>query len=183
MREISETRSTHAESTTTHLCDGESKLISMAHAQIPEDVSADYENVFVQQAIDDFQATPDYEHLASFLTAIREGYLVVDVTGTPNKKSTRIRTIRSTTGQLILPLFTSMHELRQAVASGGRKSSKDQAKGAVMPALEALALIETDRFVAAQFNPASDALVVLRKYVALATAGEPIDAPTLEHMK
>lgn len=155
----------------------------MAHAQIPDDVTADYENDLVQQAIAGFQATPDYDHLANFLTVVREGYLVVDVTGTPSKKSTRIRTIRSTKGQLILPLFTSMNELRKAVASGGRKSSADQAKGAVMPALEALALIETDRFIAAQFNPASDALVLLRKYVTLAVSGEPVDAETLERMK
>lgn len=151
----------------------------MADAQIPEGLTADYENVAAAEAITALQAEPDYEHLASFLGALRDGYLVVDVTGTPKKKATRIRTIRSTTGQLLLPIFTSMAELRRAVAKG----RSDQPKGAVMPAAEALALIRTDRFVAAQFNPGSDALVVLRKYVELALSAELIDAAAVEALK
>ncbi|MFC7766493.1 hypothetical protein [Leucobacter soli] len=49
-----------------------------------------------------------------------------------------------------------------------------------MPAFEALRLIRSDRFVAAQFDAGSAALVVLRKYIDLVLAGDPIDASTVE---
>ena len=90
----------------------------MAEASIPDDVSADYANDGARHALDAFHATPDYAHLAALLTALRDDYLVVDVTGTRTggggKKGARVRTIRSTTGQLVLPIFTSMAELRAA---------------------------------------------------------------------
>lgn len=159
----------------------------MAEASIPEDITPDYANVAVEETLAKLRDTPDYAHLASFLEALRTGYLVVDITGTPQKKGTRIRTTRSTRGQLVLPLFTSMAELREAVASGGRKakgrSASGDAKGAVMPAKEALRLIESDRFVAAEINPAHDPLVVLRKYIVLAAGDEAITAERLETMK
>jgi len=148
-----------------------------ATPQIPEDVHADYANEAVRSALVALRATPDYEHLAAFLEALREGYLVVDVSGAPSKKKGhRIRTIRSTKGQLVLPLFTSMDELRAMVPADRR----DLVKGAVMPAREALALIASDRFVAAEFDKASASLVVLRKYISLAASGEPITAELLE---
>ncbi|MGO1435182.1 MAG: SseB family protein [Canibacter sp.] len=137
------------------------------------DITPDYENTSVREALDALQQTPDYDHLVSFLNSLREGYLVVDVTG---KKKTRIRTIRSTKGQLVLPIFTSLDELRAAAAKAG-------AKGAVMPAREALALIRTDRFVAAEFNPASSKQVMLRKYVELAAGEDEITQSTLEEMR
>ena len=150
---------------------------------IPEEVHADYENVAAREALDALQATPDYEHLAGFLTALREGYLVVDVTGTSTKnrkKGTRIRTIRSTKGQLVLPLFTSMAQLRTAVTD----KQKSELKGAVMPALEALKLIGTDRFVAAEIDKSSpSSLVVLRKYIALAAGEEEITPELLQGMR
>lgn len=155
----------------------------MAEASIPEDVSADYENPVARAALDAFRTAPDYPHLAALLTALREGYLVVDVTGTRKggggKKGARVRTIRSTQGQLVLPIFTSMAELRAAVTDKQRA----ELKGAVMPALEALRLISTDRFVAAEIDHASAKLVLLRKYVELAAGGDPISAKTLEQMK
>ncbi|WP_224779837.1 SseB family protein [Leucobacter sp. Psy1] len=155
----------------------------MAEASIPEDVSADYENPVARAALDAFRTAPDYPHLAALLTALREGYLVVDVTGTRKggggKKGARVRTIRSTQGQLVLPIFTSMAELRAAVTDKQRA----ELKGAVMPALEALRLISTDRFVAAEIDHASAKLVLLRKYVELAAGGDPITAETLEQMK
>ncbi|MBO1901466.1 SseB family protein [Leucobacter weissii] len=151
----------------------------MADAQIPEGLTAEYENVGARSALDALQAEPDYERLAAFLAALREGYLIADVTGTPRKKATRIRTIRSTTGQLLLPLFTSMAELRRAVPNG----RAEQAKGAIMPASEALGLIRTGRFVAAQFDAGSAALVVLRTYVELVLGGEPLDAATVEGLR
>ncbi|MBL5972330.1 MAG: SseB family protein [Candidatus Leucobacter sulfamidivorax] len=150
----------------------------MADAQIPEGLTADYANTAVREAIEALQARPDYERLAAFLAALREGFLVADVTGTAKKKATHIRTIRSTDGRLVLPLFTSMAELRLAMPKG----RGDQAKGALMPALEALRLIRTKPFVAAQFDVGSAALVVVRKYVDLALGDEPITAEALEAM-
>ena len=147
---------------------------------IPEDVHADYANTPVRAALTALQQTPDYAHLAAFLNALRDGYLVVDVTGAPSKKrGHRVRMIRSTTGQPVLPIFTSMAELR-AIAPAGRS---EQVKGAVMPARDALALIGSDRFVAAEFDKASASLVVLRKYVALAAGDEEITASLLEGMR
>ncbi|KTR87228.1 SseB family protein [Leucobacter chromiiresistens] len=147
---------------------------------IPEDVHANYANTPVREALTALQQTPDYAHLAAFLNALRDGYLVVDVTGAPSKKrGHRVRMIRSTTGQPVLPIFTSMAELR-AIAPAGRS---EQVKGAVMPARDALALIGSDRFVAAEFDKASASLVVLRKYVALAAGDEEITASLLEGMR
>lgn len=147
---------------------------------IPDDVHADYANEAVRSALTALQQIPDYVHLAAFLTALRDGYLVVDVTGAPSKKKGhRVRTIRSTTGKPVLPIFTSMAELR-AVAPASRGH---QVKGAVMPARDALALIGSDRFVAAEFDKASAALVLLRKYVTLAAGDEEITAELLEGMK
>lgn len=151
----------------------------MAEAQIPDGLTADYANSGVRVALDALQATPDYEHLAAFLSSLREGFLVVDVTGTPKKKSTRIRTIRSTRGQLLLPLFTSMSEVRLAVP----KTQAEQVKGAIMPIAEALRLIHSDRFVAAQFDAGSAALVVLRKYIELVLGDEPIDAEAVQALR
>lgn len=148
----------------------------MAESQIPEGLTADYANERVHTALTQLQAEPDYEQLAEFLTSLREGFLVADVTGTHKKKSTHVRTIRSTKGQLLLPLFTSMEELRLAHPKGRR----DQAKGAIMPALEALRLIESSPFVAVQFNAGSAALPVLRKYISLVLSGDPIEAASLE---
>ena len=147
----------------------------MAEAQTPEGITADYVNEGVRDTLAALQQAPDYERLAEFLTALREGFLVADVTGTQKKKSTHVRTIRSTKGQLILPLFTSMDELRLAVPKG----RADQAKGALMPAPEALRLIRTKPFAAAQFDIGSAALVVVRKYVELALGDEPITADGL----
>lgn len=148
----------------------------MAESQIPEGITADYANDGVRDTLAALQAEPDYERLAAFLTSLREGYLIADVTGTQKKKSTHVRTVRSTKGQLLLPLFTSMQELRLAHPKGRR----EQAKGAIMPALEALRLIESSPFVAVQFNAGSAALPVLRKYIALVLGGEPIEAESLQ---
>lgn len=160
-----------------------------ADPRVPEGLTADYENTGAREALDALQATPDYEHLAAFLSALREGYLVADVTGQvggakgskkQKRSGTRIRTIRSTKGQLVLPLFTSMAELRTAVPKG---SNGEAAKGAVMPALGALNLIRSDRFVAAEFDAGTAKLVVLRKYIELALSETPIDAAALEGMR
>lgn len=151
----------------------------MARAQIPDGVHADYANEEAQEALRKLQETPDYEHLAAFLTSLREGYLVIDVTGTSTKRGPRVRTIRSTKGQLVLPLFTSMAELRAAIPA----KDHEQLKGAVMVAREALALIGSDRFVAAEIDKASASLVILRKYISLTAGDTQITPEVLEQMK
>src|SRR5690606_4258225 len=83
-----------------------SRLVAMAEAQIPEGLTADYANTRVADAIRALQTDPDYDRLAALLLSLRDGYLIADVTGTSKKKKTNIRTIRSTQGQLLLPLFT-----------------------------------------------------------------------------
>lgn len=177
---------------------------------IPNDVSADYENTAVREALVALQETPDYAHLTEFLLSLRTGYLIADVTGSAKlanasshtnanahtnthakpkskqskkaqkKLATRARTIRSTTGQLVLPLFTSMAQLRAVVTD----VKHDELKGAMMPAREALGLITTDRFAAAEIDKAAPhSLVVLRKYVSLAAGDDPITTETLEGMR
>lgn len=150
----------------------------MAEAQVPGRLTADYENTKVREAILALQADADYERLTTFLAALREGSLVADVTGTRKKKSTHVRTIRSTKGQLLLPLFTSMHQLRLAHPADRR----GEAKGVIMPALEALRLIRSSPFVAVQFDAGSTALVVLRKYIELVLGDDAIEASALEAM-
>ena len=150
-----------------------------AHDEIPAEVHADYANEAAQEALRALTAEPDYEKLAAFLTSLRGGYLVADVSGKPGKgrgRGPRVRTIRSTQGQLVLPLFTSMAELRAVAAS----SRHDDVKGAVLPAREALGLIHSDRFVAVEFDKASASLVVLRKFITLALGDDEITAETLE---
>lgn len=151
----------------------------MADARIPEGLSADYANEGAREAINAFLTTPDWERLAELLTALREGYLVTDVTGTQTKKRTHVRTIRSTKGQLLLPLFTSMGELRAAVP----KAKAAHVKGAVMPSLEALRLIRSDRFVAVQLNSGPKQLVVLRKFIDCALGDDPIEADLLATLR
>jgi hypothetical protein len=150
----------------------------MAEAHTPEGITADYVNEGVRDSLSALQQAPDHDRLAAFLVALRGGFLVADVTGTHKKKSTRVRTVRSTKGQLLLPLFTSMEELRLAYPKG----RGEQAKGAIMPSLEALRLIQTSPFVAVQFNAGSAALPVLRKYVSLVLSDEPIEAAALEQL-
>ncbi len=145
--------------------------------ELPEGIDETYENIGVREALRLLLETPDYEHLAAFLASLREGYLVVDVTGAVSKKKgARVRTIRSTNGQLVLPIFTSMDELR-ALAPASRN---EEPKGALMPAKAALSLITSDRFVAAEFDKATVGQVILRKYIMLVIGDDPITAELLE---
>lgn len=156
----------------------------MSSPELPDDISADYVNEQVEAAHASLLEAPNYERLAAFLTTLGEGYLFVDVTGAPKnskKQGIRIRTTRSTKGQLLLPLFTSMDAVRRAVSSGGRKLGEP--KGVITPSLEALRMITTDRFVAVQLNPGPGELVVLRKYVERVADGDEITAELLESMK
>lgn len=149
---------------------------------LPEGISADYVNEAVETQMHALLDTPDYERLAAFMNTLREGFLFTDVTGAVSrKKGARVRTTRTTRGQLVLPIFTSMENLRAAVSSKGRRVP--ETKGALMPSLEALRIIETDRFVAVEINPGARSLVVLRKYISLLLDGSTIDAGVLEGMK
>lgn len=149
-------------------------------SELPEGIDETYENTGVREALRQLLETPDYEHLATFLTSLREGYLVVDVTGAASKKKgPRVRTIRSTKGQLVLPIFTSVAELR-ALAPAGRA---DEVKGALMPSLTALSIITSDRFVAVEFDKASTAQVILRKYISLVLSDAEITAHELENIQ
>lgn len=139
--------------------------------------TADFINIKTTEALTRLQENPDYEHLAQFLTALGQGFLVVDVTGTTTKKKgTRVRTIRATNGKQVLPLFTSMDQLRLAVKSG-----KTQPQGAIMPAKAALELMRTTPVVAAEINPASAKLVVLRKYIELVLQHQTVTAELLQN--
>lgn len=149
---------------------------------LPTDpVSADYANTQVESKLSDLKSSPDFTRLAELLNALREGYLFVDITGgSTKKKGTRMRTTRTTKGQLVLPIFTSMNAVREAVASGGRRGAAKEVKGAIMPADEALKLIESDRFVAIELNPGQNSLVVLRKFITLALKDGSVSPEQLE---
>jgi hypothetical protein len=128
-----------------------------------------YENVPVRKALDAINATPTLEALDALLAAALTGGLVVDVTGSTEESGTRIRTIASTAGEPVLPLFTSMKALRDAVGATAKKGTQVQA--IIVPAREALALIETAEFVAVQFNPGTNTMVVARSHIESALSG------------
>ncbi len=128
-----------------------------------------YENVPVRKALEAIAAEPTREALDALLTAATKGGLVVDVTGSTAETGTRVRTVASTDGQPVLPLFTSMNALRDAVGAAVGKGTQVQA--VILPALDALALIETDDFVAVQFNPGTITMVVARSHIESALSG------------
>lgn len=123
-----------------------------------------YENAPVRKALAAIVAEPTLENLDALLAAAVQGGLVVDVTGS-DPGEVRLRTISSTTGEPVLPLFTSMKALRAAVgAASGAKGSRVQA--VIVPAREALGYIETADFVAVQFDPGAEhAMVVARSHI------------------
>ena len=128
-----------------------------------------YENIPVRKALAAIVAEPSIENLDALLAAAVKGGLVVDVTGsTPD--NTTLRTISSTTGESVLPLFTSMKALQGAVADGAGASTQVQA--VIVPATEALGFISTADFVAVQFNPgAEETMIVARSHIESALGG------------
>lgn len=123
-----------------------------------------YENAPVREAIAAIAAEPTLENLDALLTAATKGGLVVDVTGS-TPQDTRLRTITSTTGEPVLPLFTSMKALRDAVGATA-EGAGTQVQAVIVPALEALGFIRTAAFVAVQFNPgAEQTMVVARSHI------------------
>jgi len=128
-----------------------------------------YENVPVRKALTAIVAEPSIENLNALLTAAVSGGLVVDVTGS-TPENTTLRTISSTTGESVLPLFTSMKALQGAVADSAGAGTQVQA--VIVPAVEALGFISTADFVAVQFNPgATETMVVARSHIESALGG------------
>jgi hypothetical protein len=62
-----------------------------------------------------------------------------------------------------------MKALRDAVGATAKKGTQVQA--IIVPAREALALIETAEFVAVQFNPGTNTMVVARSHIESALSG------------
>ncbi len=120
-----------------------------------------YSNRPLRKALETFAALPNRTTLDALLTAMRTGALVVDITGTTDAADPQLRTILSTTGELVLPLFTSVAELRLAVPAEHRAA----AQATILPAREALALVTTADFVAVQFDVGSLGQVVKREFV------------------
>ncbi|MGO4301962.1 SseB family protein [Leifsonia sp. RAF41] len=129
-----------------------------------------YENALVKKALAAIAAEPSRESLDALLTAATKGGLVVDVTGS-TPQDTRLRTISSTTGEAVLPLFTSMNALRSAVAQAAEGDGA-RVQAVIVPALEALGFIRTADFVAVQFDPgAAHTMVVARSHIESALSG------------
>ncbi|GAB3582830.1 hypothetical protein GCM10027406_26110 [Leifsonia lichenia] len=123
-----------------------------------------YENVAVRKALSAIAAEPTLEHLDALLAAATKGGLVVDVTGS-TPQDTRLRTLTSTAGEPVLPLFTSMKALRDAVGAT-EEGAGTQVQAVIVPALEALGFIRSAEFVAVQFNPgAEQTMVVARSHI------------------
>jgi hypothetical protein len=128
-----------------------------------------YENIPVRKALAAIVAEPSVENLDALLAAAVKGGLVVDVTGSTPDNPT-LRTISSTTGESVLPLFTSMKALQGAVADGTGAGTQVQA--VIVPATEALGFISTADFVAVQFNPgAEETMIVARSHIESALGG------------
>ncbi|MCX7522680.1 SseB family protein [Microbacterium sp. STN6] len=125
---------------------------------------ASYVNTGVERALAALAAAPSEQTLSALLDAATKGGLVLDITGSSAETGTHVRTVASTDGKQVLPLFTSMKELQRAVAETAEEGMQVQAT--IVPSRQALELIRTDDdFVAVQFNPGPDALVVARAHV------------------
>jgi len=120
-----------------------------------------YSNRPLRKALETLAALPNRTTLDALLAAMRTGGLIVDITGSTDAADPQLRTILSTDGELVLPLFTSLAELRLAVPVPDRPA----VKAMFLPAPEALALIETADFVAVQFDAGSLAQIVKRDFV------------------
>lgn len=138
----------------------------MAQPRFPQS----YENVPVRKALAAIAAEPTLEKLDALLTAAAKGGLVVDVTGS-TPEDTRLRTISSTTGEAVLPLFTSMNALRAAVAQSAEGEGA-RVQAVIVPAVEALGFIQTADFAAVQFDPGAEhTMVVARSHIEAALSG------------
>lgn len=126
-----------------------------------------YENTAVRRALESLAAAPSLEGLDELLQASLKGALVVDVTGSSPETGTHVRTIASTDGRPVLPLFTSIRELETAVGKANEELGVEGSlvQSIIIPAREALELVGTADFIAVQFNPGTHAQVVAREHV------------------
>lgn len=120
-----------------------------------------YANRPLRKALETFGALPNRTTLDALLKSMRSGGIVVDITGTTDAADPQVRTLLSTSGELVLPLFTSIAELRLAVPAEARAG----AQAMILPAPDALALVETADFVAVQFDVGSLGQVIKRDFV------------------
>jgi len=127
-----------------------------------------YENRAAAVALDRLIENPGEDTLTALLDAALRGGLTVDVTGSPSPKDLRLRTLQTTDGRQVLPLFTSMKELKATVDAAGQSGTT--VNGIIVPGRQALGFIETADFVAVQFNPRLTGGIVAREHVLTALA-------------
>jgi hypothetical protein len=125
-------------------------------AQRPISYPRSYVNTAVRDALAAFEAEPSVAGIQKALALALTGGLVVDVTG-----STRVRTLTSTDGRMVLPLFTSLSELGLAVPEAERA----EVQGTILPGRDALAIVQSADIVAVQFDPGSRQVIVKRSLV------------------
>lgn len=114
-------------------------------------------------------AAPTADLVERLLDACLKANLVVDVTGSVPGQEPRIRTVMSTNGQLVLPLFTSTDEVRLAVPA----AQHPRVQSLVLPGRDAFALIRTAEFIAVQLDPGSIGQVIARSFIENALAADP----------
>ncbi|PPG53164.1 MULTISPECIES: SseB family protein [unclassified Rathayibacter] len=127
-----------------------------------------YRNARARDALEALVAAPTAEAVDRLLEACLDGSLVVDVTGSRPGGVPHVRTVATTTGEQVLPLFTSTDEVRTAVP----RQQHPRVQMLVLPGREAFALIRTADFVAVQLDPGSIAQVVTRSFVERALDAE-----------
>jgi hypothetical protein len=128
-----------------------------------------YANAQARAALESLVAAPTADLVDSLLSACLAGSLVVDVTGSTPGAEPRVRTVNSTNGQLVLPLFTSTDEVRIAVP----RAQHPRVQSLVMPGRDAFELIRSAEFIAIQLDPGSIAQVIARSFIENALAADP----------
>lgn len=127
-----------------------------------------YVNTPVLRALDDMHDEPSTEKLTGLLEAAMTGGLIVDITGSTQETGPQARTLISSDGKGVLPLFTSMKALEAAV---GTSAPGTMVQATILPARDALTLVTADDLAAVQFNPGPRALVVARAHIEAALGG------------
>jgi len=127
-----------------------------------------YVNTPVLRALEDLRAAPSDEKLTALVDAALTGGLVVDITGSTQETGPQARTVISSDGQGVLPLFTSMRALEDAVAASAPDT---MVQATILPARDALTLVTADDLAAVQFDPGPQALVVARAHIEAALGG------------
>ncbi|MWV48253.1 SseB family protein [Rathayibacter sp. VKM Ac-2803] len=126
-------------------------------------------NAPAREALEALVAEPTREGVTRLLDACLAGSLVVDVTGSQPGGVPHVRTVATTTGEQVLPLFTSTDEVRAAVP----RQQHPRVQMLVLPGRDAFALIDTADFVAVQLDPGSLAQVITRSFIEDALRAEP----------